>query len=147
MRAVLKEVWAVFDPVAGGRLVGLHLSAASARAANSTIADELDYVRLPLLTPEMEEVIRDAAYDIECRVNEQYHGPDDVHPAMRRKYDRDIAIVGQLRTIAPGSLRAEGGAVNSFQLTPTTAPGRMRPVWSRGHAALAVHPSTGGAHE
>ena len=58
-----------------------------------------------LLTPAHAAVIRDAACDIEHRVNEQYHGPDDVHPAMLRKYQRDMEIVQQLRAIAPENLR------------------------------------------
>ena len=42
------------------------------------------------------ELMTDAAIDIEYRVNAEYHGPDDVHPAMRAKYTRDMEIVSRL---------------------------------------------------
>lgn len=44
-------------------------------------------------------VLRDAAYDIERDVYARYNWPD-VHPAMQRKFDRDIAIVVELRAHA-----------------------------------------------
>ena len=45
-------------------------------------------------------LMTEAADDIEYMVNAEYHGPDDVHPAMRAKYKRDIEIVGHLRDAA-----------------------------------------------
>jgi hypothetical protein len=44
-------------------------------------------------------LLREAACDIEAAVHAEYGYPD-VHPAMQRKYQRDIAIVSQLRTAA-----------------------------------------------
>jgi hypothetical protein len=38
----------------------------------------------------------EAAQDIKYMVNAEYHGPDDVHPAMRAKYTRDMEIVSRL---------------------------------------------------
>ncbi len=45
-------------------------------------------------------LMTEAAEDIEYMVNAEYHGPDDVHPAMRAKYKRDIEIVERLRDAA-----------------------------------------------
>jgi hypothetical protein len=42
------------------------------------------------------ELMAEAATDIEYMVNAEYHGPDDVHPAMRAKYTRDMEIVSRL---------------------------------------------------
>jgi uncharacterized protein with PhoU and TrkA domain len=42
------------------------------------------------------ELMEEAANDIWYMVNAEYHGPDDVHPAMRAKYARDIEIVTRL---------------------------------------------------
>jgi 8-oxo-dGTP pyrophosphatase MutT (NUDIX family) len=42
------------------------------------------------------ELMEEAAVDIGYMVNAEYHGPDDVHPAMRAKYARDIEIVTRL---------------------------------------------------
>ena len=42
------------------------------------------------------ELMEEAAQDIEYMVNAEYHGPNDVHPAMRAKYARDIDIVTRL---------------------------------------------------
>lgn len=52
-------------------------------------------------------VMREAAMDLESFVNDQYNGPDGVHPAMRRKYDRDMEIVGALRAIVLPALAPE----------------------------------------
>jgi hypothetical protein len=42
------------------------------------------------------ELMAEAAEDIGYMVNAEYHGPDDVHPAMRAKYTRDMEIVSRL---------------------------------------------------
>jgi uncharacterized protein with PhoU and TrkA domain len=42
------------------------------------------------------ELMAEAATDIGYMVNAEYHGPDDVHPAMRAKYTRDMEIVSRL---------------------------------------------------
>jgi 8-oxo-dGTP pyrophosphatase MutT (NUDIX family) len=42
------------------------------------------------------ELMEEAAVDIGYMVNAEYHGPDDVHPAMRAKYARDMEIVSRL---------------------------------------------------
>jgi predicted nucleic acid-binding Zn-ribbon protein len=42
------------------------------------------------------ELMAEAAVDIKYMVNAEYHGPDDVHPAMRAKYTRDMEIVSRL---------------------------------------------------
>lgn len=46
------------------------------------------------------ELMAEAAMDIKYMVNAEYHGPDDVHPAMRAKYLRDIEIVSRLTAAA-----------------------------------------------
>ena len=42
------------------------------------------------------KLMAEAAEDIEYRVNAEYHGPNDVHPAMRAKYTRDMEIVTRI---------------------------------------------------
>jgi uncharacterized protein with PhoU and TrkA domain len=42
------------------------------------------------------ELMAEAAMDIKYMVNAEYHGPDDVHPAMHAKYTRDMEIVSRL---------------------------------------------------
>ncbi len=54
---------------------------------------------LPTLTPEVRGIMLEAADEIEASVRNEYNWPD-THPAMQRKYDRDIEIVGRLRRIA-----------------------------------------------
>lgn len=94
----MSAVWVVRNR--HGEMVGVHYEEEPYEQPSGwTISRET------LLTPAHAAVIRDAACDIEHRVNEQYHGPDDVHPAMLRKYQRDMEIVQQLRAIAPENLR------------------------------------------
>lgn len=45
---------------------------------------------------ELREVLTEAAYEIEYAVRERWGWPD-VHPANKRKYARDMAIVAELR--------------------------------------------------
>jgi hypothetical protein len=42
------------------------------------------------------KLMAEAAEDIEYMVNAEYHGPNDVHPAMRAKYTRDMEIVTRI---------------------------------------------------
>jgi hypothetical protein len=42
------------------------------------------------------ELMAEAATDIGYMVNAEYHGPNDVHPAMRAKYTRDMEIVTRI---------------------------------------------------
>ena len=56
---------------------------------------------------DLKDLIRDLAYELESEVNERYHGPDDVHPGIRHKYDRDMATVNAARlAIQPGATPA-----------------------------------------
>jgi hypothetical protein len=61
--------------------------AMSAEAERDTLRTQLAAAR---------ELMAEAATDIGYLVNAEYHGPDDVHPAMRAKYTRDMEIVSRL---------------------------------------------------
>jgi len=63
----VKEVWAMHDTVAGGRLVGLHVSMKAARNAAGPVADDMEYTKLTVLTPAHAAVIAAAeAQRIAC---------------------------------------------------------------------------------
>ena len=53
----LREVWACYDNAAGGRLVGLHASMKNAVNAEGPMVDDMEFVKLPLLTPESAAVL------------------------------------------------------------------------------------------
>lgn len=59
------------------------------------LADEI--VRLRTENAALKALALEAADDIEAAVRHEYGWPD-IHPAMQRKYDRDYAIVEQLRS-------------------------------------------------
>lgn len=58
---------------------------------------DVEALRAALLRSQQERealatALRDCADDLEARVNEQYGHPD-VHPALQRRYDRDMELV------------------------------------------------------
>jgi uncharacterized protein involved in exopolysaccharide biosynthesis len=57
-------------------------------------AEQIETLRTQLAAAR--ELMAEAAMDIRYMVNAEYHGPDDVHPAMRAKYTRDMEIVSRL---------------------------------------------------
>ena len=60
----------------------------------ATLTRERDALKTQLAAAR--ELMEEAAVDIGYMVNAEYHGPDDVHPAMRAKYTRDMEIVSRL---------------------------------------------------
>ena len=46
---------------------------------------------------EARTVLRDCADDLEAEVNDRYGGPDDVHPGIRHRYERDMGAVRSAR--------------------------------------------------
>jgi hypothetical protein len=63
-------------------------------AAYDTLTRERDALKTQLAAAR--KLMAEAAEDIEYMVNAEYHGPNDVHPAMRAKYTRDMEIVTRI---------------------------------------------------
>jgi hypothetical protein len=64
-------------------------------------AEQIETLRTQLAAAR--DLMEEAANDIWYMVNAEYHGPDDVHPAMRAKYTRDMEIVTRLTAaLTPG---------------------------------------------
>jgi hypothetical protein len=70
------------------------LRAKAAETKIATLTRERDALKTQLAAAR--ELMAEAATDIKYMVNAEYHGPDDVHPAMRAKYTRDMEIVSRL---------------------------------------------------
>ena len=47
----------------------------------------------------LEEALMDCAEDLEAELNARYGGPDDIHEALKRRYERDMEPVRRARTV------------------------------------------------